>query len=242
MTQTVEPPPPLPRTSYDEWRDRRWRLTGLAFAILWLVTAAAVGLAGEKRSDLLSLEAAISEGSVRQVEIVGLPDEAGWRGRTTVTLRWQGAVLSRYAEVEVDNRRTPGTSWEGDRIVGDPAEHLRALAPGVAGRGEGLGLTYSELTSHQEWRGWRGPGWTITLGLAAWFGTFLLVGAGPEPWRATRWAWAWLTILGGPLGCLAFLLLGGPLGLWRPSDVRRRLTGGWAFLIALVVFGGGNAA
>ena len=30
------------RSAYDEWRDRRWRLTGLAFALLWLVTAVAL--------------------------------------------------------------------------------------------------------------------------------------------------------------------------------------------------------
>ena len=51
----------------------------------------------------------------------------------------------------------------------------------------------------------------------------------------------WLTLLGGPIGCLAFLLLGGPLGLWPPKDLTRRLTGGWAFLLAMVLLGGSNA-
>lgn len=69
-----------------------------------------------------------------------------------------------------------------------------------------------------------------------------MAGAGPAPWRATSWAWIWLILGGGPLGSIAYLLLGGPLGLWRPRDVNRRLTGGWAFLIALVLGGGSNAA
>ena len=81
----------------------------------------------------------------------------------------------------------------------------------------------------------------VVLGLATWFGTVLLAGAGPQPWRATQWAWIWLILFGGPLGSVAFLLLGGPLGLWRPRDLSRRLTGGWAFLIGLVFLGGDNA-
>ena len=81
--------------------------------------------------------------------------------------------------------------------------------------------------------------WAAWLGVATWFGTVLLAGSGPEPWRGTRWAWTWLTLFGGPLGCLGFFLLGGPFGLLPPRDPgRRRLSGGWAFLIALVVFGG----
>ena len=231
-----------PQASYDEWRTRRWRLTGLAFAVLWLVTAVAMVLTGEKRSDLWSLESAIASGSVTQVEIVGLSPDSDFRGRTTVFLRWHGTVLSRFAEVTVDNRLRPGRSGDGVRIAGDPATYLTALAPGfVRNNAPGFEVTYSELTSSSEWHGWRGPGWAATLGLAAWFGTFLLAGAGPEPWRATRWAWMWLTLLGGPIGCLAFLLLGGPLGLWRPKDLTRRLTGGWAFLLALILFGGDNA-
>ena len=223
-----------PQASYDEWRTRRWRLTGLAFAVLWLVTVLGVVLAGEKESDLGTLEAAIADGSVSRVEFVGVPEHEDWRGRTTLTLRWEGTVLTRFAEVTVDNGR--GRSWEGDRIVGDPAVHLRVIDPG-------LDVSYLELTSPapMEWRGWRGPGWAATLGLAAWFGTFLLAGGGPEPWRATRWAWMWLTLLGGPIGCLAFLLLGGPLGLRRPADLNRRLTAGWAFLLSLVLLGGDNA-
>jgi hypothetical protein len=78
------------------------------------------------------------------------------------------------------------------------------------------------------------------LALAA-FGLFLawlafLVG-GPQPWRATRWAWFWLGF--PPVGVLAHLLLSGPTpGLPAPRRPDRRLTGGWAFLIYLVVIVG----
>jgi hypothetical protein len=235
-TREISPQPPgTVGPSYDEWRDRRWRLTVLAFVALWLMTATAVGLAGEKRSDLGRLEAGLSDGSASRVEILGLPEDPDWRGRTTVTLEWRGAWLHRFAEVQVDHRRRPGTSDDGARIVGDPATYLRSLDPD-------LEIGYGDLTGYQEWRGWRGPGWALLLGVATWFGTVLLAGSGPEPWRATRWAWTWLTLFGGPLGCLGFFLLGGPLGVARPRNPHRRLTGGWAFLLSLVFLGGASTS
>ena len=38
-----------------------------------------------------------------------------------------------------------------------------------------------------------------------------------------------------PLGGLAFLLLGGSTAVLRPARPQRRLTGGWAFLLSIVV-------
>lgn len=64
--------------------------------------------------------------------------------------------------------------------------------------------------------------------------TLWLLVNGPQPWRATRWAWFWLAA--PPLGLLAFLLLSGPtpgLGITRPAT--KRLTGGKAFLLALLL-------
>ena len=221
-------------TAYDEWRDRRWRLTVLAFVGLWLTTAVALGLTGEKQSDLNQLSASISEGSVTHVEIVGAPRDS-WRGRTTVTLRWRGRWLDRFAEVQVTGRPTPGTFDDGSQIYGDPATYFESVAfP------RELDITYVDRPRHQEWWGWRAPGWVGWLAVGTWFGTVLLAGNGPEPWRATKWAWTWLTLWGGPLGCLGFFLLGGPLGLGRPKDLGRRLTGGWAFLIAVVLLGGAS--
>ncbi|MFC3688022.1 hypothetical protein [Aquipuribacter hungaricus] len=73
--------------------------------------------------------------------------------------------------------------------------------------------------------------------LVAWLATLWLVVAGPEPYRATRWAWAWLLAPGlGPLGPLACVVLSGPtpgLGVVRPAG--RRLRGGWALLVSLAL-------
>jgi hypothetical protein len=61
---------------------------------------------------------------------------------------------------------------------------------------------------------------------------FALLVAGPQPWRATRWAWFWL--LFPPVGSVVFVLLSGPTpGIPGPRDPHRRLTGGWAFLLSL---------
>lgn len=73
--------------------------------------------------------------------------------------------------------------------------------------------------------------------LVAWLATLWLVVRGPEPYRATRWAWFWLLAPGlGPLGPLACVVLSGPtpgLGVVRPAG--RRLRGGWALLVSLAL-------
>jgi hypothetical protein len=108
--------------------------------------------------------------------------------------------------------------------------HLSELQPGL--RFESSGDPSSETT----FLGWRLPGWMGWPVLAWWLGCLALLVVGPRPWRATRWAWFWLLPL--PFGPLAFLLLGGPTpGLPRPADENRRLTGGWAFLLAILLGG-----
>jgi hypothetical protein len=89
--------------------------------------------------------------------------------------------------------------------------------------------------------GWSVPALAGWLALVAGAATLLLIVGGPRPWRATRWAWVWLGLPLGPLVLLVYLLLGGPLGLWRPAEGSRRLTGGWAFLLAVVIPSGWSA-
>lgn len=60
--------------------------------------------------------------------------------------------------------------------------------------------------------------------------------SGPEPRLATRWAWFWLVAYVWP-AAVVYLLLE-PTAAWRREPVaapRRRLTGGWAFLIGALV-------
>ena len=217
--------------AYDEWRDRRWRLTGLVFALAWLVAASAVLGAGEKRSDLDTLVAGVRAGAVASVEVAG---DYGDETDNPVELAWQDGIVRRFAVVQVDLSATPDEYTTGDRITTSPPEFLRGLDPDL------------ELSSvvpsggATEWRGWRLPNGTGLLVLGTWLGTLLMALSGPEPWRATRWAWGWFILFSGPLGSVGYLLLGGPLGVGRPSNLTRRLTGGWALLLALALFGSSN--
>lgn len=70
-------------------------------------------------------------------------------------------------------------------------------------------------------------------GLAS-LATLILLIAGPQPRWATKWAWFWLLGV-GPMSVV--FLLAEPVPVWQqgPAYARpQRLTGGWAFLLALV--------
>jgi hypothetical protein len=129
-----------------------------------------------------------------------------------------GGVLDQYASVQVES---------------DPRVTLRGIDPDVR-LTEGPPTTDHAFT----FMGWGVPWQVGLLGVASWLAVLLLIVGGPEPWRATRWAWGWAWLLTGPLGSVAYLLLGGPIGVARPRTGHRRLTGGWAFLLAWVLFAG----
>lgn len=72
---------------------------------------------------------------------------------------------------------------------------------------------------------------------------FLLLIGGPEPARANRWAWFWLSGVGRTfsVGAIAFLLLSGPVrGVHRPPERRERWDGakgfGMAILLSIALF------
>lgn len=94
-------------------------------------------------------------------------------------------------------------------------------------------------------------GWTDPWGILMFLGWLLVILAlltGPQPRRATKWAWFWLLGLPLGLGFLALLAMEAP---WSARAVRRpeplphdkqrdlpggdpRLTGGWAFVITTI--------
>ena len=86
--------------------------------------------------------------------------------------------------------------------------------------------------------GWRVPGWVALAGLVLLVAAAWLLVNGPQPWRATRWAWFWTFGLATPLGIVFYLVLGGPTSLSHPPRPgRERLTGVLAFLLTAVVSG-----
>jgi hypothetical protein len=230
---TVTTTPQQVRSTHDEWRDRRWRLVGLVLATMALATAALMVTSGLRPATYGDLLADAASSKVDEVQVLGpeLPEEGD-----TLELRWSvwGGVLDQYAVVQVAGSRAYN-AWDAPVFVTaeDPRDTLRDINPFVR-------VTDGPRTTDHAFMfmGWGVPWQVAILGMASWLAVLLVIVGGPEPWRATRWAWGWAWLLTGPLGSVAYLLLGGPTGFLRPQHGHRRLTGGWAFLLAWFLFAG----
>ncbi len=209
--------------------ERLWnRARHLLLACGALVVLAAL-LVGERSTTLDQLDRDVATARVHAVRVVGaLP--RGSTGYAVVEVHWRRGLLGHVTEVVQQRPRGQAPDdVDGHAVVtGDIGAHLSALQPG-------LRVTRDpELPSGSTLWGWHLPTWlglvTVTLALAV---LWLLVN-GPEPWRATRWAWFWL--LASPVGIIAFLVLSGPTrSVPAPPDTGRRMTGGWALLLSVVV-------
>ncbi|MBA2954312.1 hypothetical protein GON03_08265 [Nocardioides sp. MAH-18] len=202
-------------------------------AVAWLLLAVALVLAGtlvlagQRPASYVALQTAIERGEVDAVTVHGGLGEG--RGSATVDLVWRDGWLWRVSTVtEATSRRDAGNSPEGPVFVGSVSDSLRELRPGLEVERDGW-RPYDEVGS------WRVPQRVSQLAVVLVFGVLVLLLATPRPWRATRWAWFWLVWAAFPLGLIAFLVLGGPTGLLRPARPEKRLTGGWAFLLAVGV-------
>jgi hypothetical protein len=224
------------RTPYDEWRDRHWRLVGLLLGVMVVVTVALMVTMGTRPATYGDLLDDVASSKVREVQVVGADAPApGDR----VELRWTvlAGVLDQYTVVQVGGHRGHD-AWDEPVFVssGDPQRTLRSINQDV--------IISSGSSAHDPsftFMEWRVPGPLALLALAIWLGVLLLIIGGPEPWRATRWAWGWAWLLTGPLGSVAYLLLGGPSGLAAPRPRHRRITGGLALVLAWLLFGGWRA-
>lgn len=79
--------------------------------------------------------------------------------------------------------------------------------------------------------------WAALFVLLTFVLTLVLLVAGPAPTIATRWAWFWLGIA-VPVSWVVFLLAEPWFSRHRADrSGARRLTGGWAFLLGLVIAG-----
>lgn len=241
MTTDAATTAPPPDRLVDDW-GRRDRIAGWVLVGAWTALLVAVLLTGHKVSDLDRLERLVAAGEVTEVEVVGgVGGSTSWEGFGGVEVRWRDGWVVHTADVTEasDERQASHARRQGDAdrtvVVGSVEDHLSTLDPDVRfTRGEPRN-PYSEMA------GLQAPGW-VGLAYVVLLGATLVLNGGPRPWRATRWAWAWLVLLLPPFGIAAYLLLGGPTGLFRPRDPRRVwLTGGWAFLLALLL-GGGAAA
>lgn len=209
------------------------RRFGWALFAAWIVLLVAVVFLGERSSSRADLEDAVASGEVTSVEVYGgLPE--GARGYARVELHWRDGPFAYYVELGEAKPRPRAPRGE---------TNLPIVRPGVVDR-----LVASNEDLEVERRSDSGPPfsasflawqlpWPLALGgpLLVLVTLGLLI-VGPQPWRATRWAWFWIQGIAAPLGMLAYLVLGGPTGLSRPPRPEaRRLTGGWAFLLTFVV-------
>ena len=217
-------------------RVARWdRLVAWALLATLAVLGAALVLSGERESSLGELRQAVVAGEVAEVGLSeGLP--VGADGWTHVRVRWQGRFVDEVTTVvQASDPRAAGRAERGTDapvVIGEVAEALGLDAAGVrvveipAVR-SGTSIALVGIT---------GPGW-LALGYLAVLAAALVLSSAREPWWATRWAWGWLMLLVPVAGVVGFLLLGGPTGLARPRHPDRRLTGGWGFLLALLIQG-----
>ena len=201
----------------------RFRL-GLLAACL-LVLAATVGL-GQRETPLADLRAAVTEGRVDRVVVLGEPVRAE-QGYGTQVVQWQDGVVRRTTEAMVG--APPGADTAD--LLSLP-EDLAALLTRIDPELEVRRSAPADTTWSGLLLGWQVPTW---LALAALAVLLLQVGylvSVPQTWRATRWAWFWVLSVPVVGSVLLLLLSGRTPGL--PPPAGRRLTGGWAFLLACV--------
>lgn len=220
---------PSAATSSAERLADRIRLSLLAGWVALLVALLATGSAPGTWQDLRDQVAAGKVDGVRVIGELG----PGSTGYSVVEVQWRDGLLQRRTEVV----QLRGPNQLPDDAAADASAPVLRSAPSrrLTALNDELQVTRDQSRqSHGELWGWRVPTAVGLFGLVLWLLVLGRLIAGPRPWRATRWAWFWLLMV--PIGAPAFLLLSGPTpGLPAPRRPGRRLTGGWAFLLAGLV-------
>ncbi len=224
--------------------ERRWDQLRLLLLVGWLAVAVLTVVLGDRAGSWEQLRAGVASGSVDHVEVNGeLPERTAGAvsGVSVVELRWRDGLVGYRADVVqvlgadpdaaamAETERTASALGPGTpALTSYPSVRLQQLRADVdLTSGDGRPAVSGDLL------GWRVPGalpWAV-FGLV--LVAFAVLALGPVPWRATRWAWFWL--MWTPIASVGFLLLGGPTPGIPASAGRRRLTGGWAFLLSLLL-------
>lgn len=225
-------------------RRRWWAVVVWVLLLTHLVVVAAVLLTSQRPSSLGELAEDVRSGEVRSVTVRGgLPQ--GSTGSALVEVSWRDGLVERVTEVTERRSRSDRAArtdrgWASTLVDGSGGPVVRGtVEQELLARQPDLEVTRADLEGG--WRGMvlglrvHGPLAPALMGLL--LADLLLLALGPEPLRATRWGWALLLL--SPAGLVvgvALLLLGGHLRLLPPpSPGSRRLTGGWAFLLLVVL-------
>ncbi|MCE0534582.1 hypothetical protein LWF15_03595 [Kineosporia rhizophila] len=198
----------------------RWGVLGAFLAAFVLLPTL-----GERQGRLSNLERDIASGRVSEVAVSGEWMEGG---TFTQGIHWRDGLIRRYVEVVSGDDRSVNRG--APRIDAEGAEpYLRQQNPDLSI------TTAPDLNSYGSIYGWDHlPEWLSAAYVLLSVGVLARLIGGPQPLRATRWAWFWLWTT--PLGAPLFLLLARPAPfLPTPRPGARRLTGGYAFLLFLVL-------
>ncbi|WP_076260123.1 hypothetical protein [Intrasporangium flavum] len=208
-----------------------------ALVVLAVAVAVALGLLGTHHAPLSELRTAIETGQVHEVRVAGtLPPGAS--GYSTAYVRWSEGGFERLTTVrqvsspEVD---TADASAVPDQVVGSIEAHLREVQGGGVLR---ITRDGSAQPTGGSLLGIEVPSWVVGGAMLVWVLSLLLLVAGPEPSRATRWGWFWLLVSTlAPLTIVLFLLLGEPTHRGLGGGGRSRFGGVRAFVLMLLVGG-----
>jgi hypothetical protein len=207
----------------------------------WLVVVAAGAFLAEHPSTWDRLEGAVARGDVDSVVVRGDASLEG-RGWSVVDVAWREGPFAQHTEVLVARPREAGLrqvrrdSFPEATLVTsqDVSTLLAGLDPDLrvetASRSD-AGATFEAFP------GWQLRGWVVGVAMGALVATLFLLALGPPTRRATPWAWFWLLLTPFcPLVAVALLAFGYPTRfLPRGREGRHGLTGGWAFLLSLVL-------
>lgn len=216
---------------------RRWRWARLGLLGGWIIVLGLMLAVGTREASWQDLQSSLADGSVTTVQVAG-ELEPGSTGYGVAEVRWREGLWRHRTEVlqvSSPSADSGGVTPSSVRVTGGVGARLRDEHPGLAVEQVSRPAVTSEFF-----------GWTVSplVGAAAFVTallTLMLLILGPSPWWATRWAWFWLGTT--PVGAVAFLVLSGPTpGVPAPDDPARRLTGGWALLLSLLVGGLTGAA
>jgi hypothetical protein len=201
-----------------------------ALIVSWALLIALTVAVGDRSTSWGRLHSDVAAGRVQSVRVVGALGPGG-TGYTTVEVHWRRGLFGHETEVVQARPRSAAPSdaaADGRVVTRDVGALLTRLRPGLEVTRASWGSSDTSL-----W-GWHVPSWLGLPAVLLFLATAWLVVNGPLPWRATRWAWFWL--LASPLGVLGFLLLSGPTSPLRaPTATRRRLTGGRALLLSILL-------
>jgi hypothetical protein len=200
-----------------------WALLICCFALL------VIGLVvGERTSSYDELRQAVASGDVDSVVVTG-GTTAPFLGRASATVHWRDGLFRYHAPVVEQHPQRRTATRTGVPVVYSVEDDLESDG------GFSIERRPHDYPGYNEIYGWRLPHWTSVATAVVGIAGLVLLIAGSQPRRATRWAWFWLMSAAPPVGFLAFLLLGGLLSPRPPADLGRRLTGGWAFLLSILI-------